>query len=188
MGTSFMPFLYSKTCPLIFVIVSFLSFINVSTAVEPHKIITFGFTTSICLNKLPSQAIFSFGKGFLFSGGLHLTVFAMYRSFFLSIPAFSNNSFKNLPARPTKGSPNLSSSAPGASPISIILAFSEPSEKTSLFLPKCNGHFVQFSSSFFNSLSINTFYIPFQTQKVNLRIDHHGFLKLLPLKVVQPTI
>ena len=45
----------------------------------------------------------------------------------------------SLPAAPTKGRPNLSSSPPGPSPINIILACGSPSPKTTCLAPLCSG-------------------------------------------------
>ena len=61
-----------------------------------------------------------------------------------------------LPERPTKGLPSLSSSAPGASPISIQAAFPGPSPGTAWFRPSQRGQDLQprISSAICTSLSI----------------------------------
>ena len=78
----------------------------------------------------------SSGNGSLLFGGLHLTtlVIKTLSLFSLIDPSISS---KNLPAAPTKGSPILSSAAPGPSPIKTRLLFhlgvKPPSENFSTF-------------------------------------------------------
>ena len=71
----------------------------------------------------------SSGLGCLLPGGLQGTIFVIYifdrfKEIKLSILS------KSFPLCPTKGFPNLSSSAPGASPINITFDLALPSAKT----------------------------------------------------------
>src|SRR5580700_6222692 len=65
----------------------------------------------------------------------------------------------NFPARPTNGSPCISSSRPGPSPTKTSFAFGLPSAKTILFRPLCSLHRVQspMSSRIFSSESPEIF-------------------------------
>ncbi len=58
-------------------------------------------------------------------------------------PISSSSWFSSWPARPTKGSPWRSSSAPGASPTNISSASALPAPKTVLARVSCRGHLVQ---------------------------------------------
>jgi len=64
-------FSHSIQVPLVFVIfiAGPIIFFN---AVAPSKIMIFGFTSSICLNKKGKHALISSGAGTLLPGGLHL--------------------------------------------------------------------------------------------------------------------
>ena len=91
------------------------------------------------------------------------------------------NSFKSFPARPTKGFPSLSSSAPGASPISIILAFGEPSEKTIFVRVLQSSQPTQFfaRASSSKSAAFISFYTLFQIRRAMKRFYHREFSRLL---------
>ena len=66
-----------------------------------------------------TQAMVSAFSGVAFSGGRHFSVLKIHKSFSRSSFAASRILSSNLPEGPTKGCPKRSSSAPGASPISI---------------------------------------------------------------------
>ena len=92
-------------------------------------------------------------------GGLHFTMFAIYTSSLFSPTALKALSI-NCPALPTNGSPNLSSSAPGPSPISIIFAFLFPTPNTIFCLAKYNLHLLHPCIDFSKSSQLSNILIP----------------------------
>ena len=120
----------------------------------PTQRITFGSIISICFWSHSIQRSCSVFFGSLFSGGLHLSILAMYILVSLLRPTSSSISVRSLPLLPTNGLPCSSSSLPGASPITSTLAFSTPSPKTSLVLLPLSSHRVHFSHCSFNSCNV----------------------------------
>ena len=80
------------------------------------------------------------------SGGRDFSTLAM-KTCSRESPISTRSSFKSWPARPTKGSPWRSSSAPGASPTNIRSASALPAPKTALVRVSCSGHFVHLWTS-----------------------------------------
>ena len=69
--------------------------------------------------------------------------------------------FISFPALPTKGSPSLSSSAPGPSPINIISAFLLPTPNTIFCLVLHNLHLLQLIIDFSSSSHVSNIFTPF---------------------------
>lgn len=117
-------------------------------AVEPSSTSITGFMISICDRSQGMQTDASAGVGTLFPGGLHFTILLINICSFLVNPQAIRILSSNCPDNPTKGLPCISSSLPGASPISIIPACGLPSPKITLFLVKERSHFVQLRTLF----------------------------------------
>src|SRR3569623_2457298 len=92
-----------------------------------------------------SQLAASSGFGSRLPGGRHLTILAMYTCSRLR-PTASSMLLSSLPARHTKGSPWRSSSAPGASPMTIHCALRSPTPNTACVRPWHNAQRVQLST------------------------------------------
>ena len=121
---------YSNQRPLNRIIPSFLSNSDFA-AVPPTRTSTNGFTSWMWRLINGKHKSISFGVGCRFPGGRHGIMLEIYTDD-RSSPIDDNILSNNCPLTPTKGLPCRSSSAPGASPTNITLAFSFPSEKTRL--------------------------------------------------------
>ncbi len=125
-------------------------FNNVCAAVKPTHRINFGLINSICLIRYGSHCSTSSGFGLRLSGGRHFKIFAIYTSSRLNWIA-SRIFVSNCPARPTNGIPCASSSAPGASPITIRSALGLPTPKTNFVRVFPRPHFKQLQICLFRS-------------------------------------
>src|SRR5262249_2798913 len=104
----------------------------VFAAAPPSSTRTLGDNSSIWRARNGAQASTSSGVGVRFPGGRQYTVLVMYTSLSVS-PIDESMRSSNRPARPTNGLPCKSSSRPGASPISMMRAWSLPRAKHRLF-------------------------------------------------------
>ena len=124
---------------------------SASRAVAPRRPISAGRCRTICCASQGRQAAISVRLGLRLPGGRHLITLAMYKSRSLSRPAAASSCSSSLPARPTKGWPLASSSAPGASPISSSRACGLPRPTTTrwrLSARPQRWHWPQVASSF----------------------------------------
>src|SRR6476469_1678690 len=121
----------------------------------PSVATTFGWISSICFQRWPSQAWISSGCGSRFPGGRHFSTFATNTSGRVSpIPASSLSS--SFPAWPTKGTPCLSSWKPGASPTNIRSACGLPAPKTTCVRPCASRQRVQLAVATAYSSRVST--------------------------------
>ena len=120
----------------------------------PSVTISVGFRYAICCAKYGIHAVFSSGSGSLLLGGLHFTVLAMYTMSLLN-PERLNMSCNTCPDLPTKGSPAASSSAPGASPMSIMWGLVDPIPGTAFVRVVCSGHFWQWVIVFVSKSNVD---------------------------------
>src|SRR5439155_6410227 len=117
---------------------------------RPRHRIMRGLMSEICFQRYGSHASTSSGFGSRLFGGRDFRMFAIYTSSRLKSIAASIL-LRSCPARPTNGSPCLSSSAPGASPITMTFAFGLPTPKTNFVSVSQSWHLWQvliFDSSF----------------------------------------
>ena len=96
----------------------------------------------------------SSGNGFLFSGDRCLTRLVMNTSS-RWMPFSAKTLFRNFPARPMKGLPVLSSSAPGFCPTSMSSALAGPSPGTGCLVFCHSLHFRQICIFLFMSSRVN---------------------------------
>ena len=115
---------------------------RVLAAVAPRATMIFGRITSTCRIRKGEQVSISSRSGARFCGGRHFTTLAMYTSSRRS-PMAAIMLLSSCPARPTKGSPCSSSSAPGPSPINMISARGFPTPKTMFLRPRLRPQRVQ---------------------------------------------